>query len=171
MVEPMPSAVGKGALVLGGSSADHARPARAAASIGVVTAVLLLGGTTAIAVVDDSDSEPVTRGVALGIAALSVPAVAILSLVTRRRAQVEGFAPVRTWAWAAWSGAMINLSLQWFLVLDDRSISPALTIGAGVMGALGPTIHAFDAFATARRAKLRFDYHLGPMSLDARVRF
>jgi len=171
-VEPMqaPMAQGLGALP-GGSGTDHAGPAWAGAGIGLASAALVLGGSVAIAIIDDPDSEPVTRGTVLGVATLSVPTLAILTAVTRRRAQVKGFSQVRAWAWAAWSGAVVNLSLQWFLALDDRSVTPGLTIGAGVMGALGPTIHALDALATARRAKLRFDYHIGPMSLGARLRF
>ena len=137
----------------------------------VVSAGLLLGGSIAIAVLDDAQSEPVTRGLLLGVTGVSVPSVAIMAWYTRSRAGVEGFSGIRSWGWTAWSGAMINGALQWALVFNDRPVAPALTIAGGAMGALAASIHAFDAFATARRAQLRFDYQIGPSSVSARLTF
>ncbi len=148
-----------------------AAPALAAGIVGAVSAGLLLGGSVAVAAVDARDSERVSRGALLGVTALSVPTVAILTWLTRRRAHVPGFAALQGWGWAVWTGATLNSALQWALVLDDRRISPGLTIAAGAMGALGSTIHAFDALATARRAQMRLDYHLGPVALGGTLHF
>ncbi len=146
-------------------------PALVGGIVAVTSAGLLLGGSIAIAVVNDAESERLSRGLLLGVTALSVPSVAIMAWLSRKRADVEGFARVRTWGWAAWTGATINSALQWALVLDDRRISPALTIAAGGMGALGASIHALDAFASARRAHLRFYYQIGPTSFTANLTF
>jgi hypothetical protein len=164
----------------GRSVAQSAAPAvtheRSVAALagGVVAAVsagLLLGGSIAIAAVDDPPSEPITRGLLVGVTAASVPSVAIMAWYTRSRAGVEGFSGIRGWGWSAWSGAMINGALQWALVLKDREVAPALTIATGAMGALAASIHAFDAFATSRRARLRFYYQIGPSSVSARLTF
>jgi len=170
-VEPYRAPTAQGSRAFYAATADHSRPARAGAGLGFASAALLLAGGVTIALIEDEESERVTRGLALGLVGVSVPTTAILALVTRKRALVEGFAGVRTWGWVAWTGGVFNLALQWALVFDDRSISPALTIAGGAMGALGATIHGFDALVTARRARLRFDYHIGPTALGARLRF
>lgn len=152
-------------------STNHAGPALAGGIVAVTSAALMLGGSIAVAAVDDADSEPLTRGMLLGVTFLSVPSVAIMAWVTRKRAGVEGFAAVRTWGFAAWTGAMLNGAPQWALVLDDRRVSPALTIAGGAMGALGASIHALDAFTSARRAQMRFYYRIGPSSVSAHLTF
>ncbi len=152
-------------------SSDHAGPALAGGITAVASAALLLGGSVAIAVVDDRDSERLTRGLSLGVTALSVPSAAIMAWVTRKRAGVEGFSAIRSWGWTAWTGAVVNSALQWALVLDNRSVSPAITMLGGALGALGASIHALDAFATARRAHLRFYYQIGPTAFTANLTF
>ena len=137
----------------------------------VQLASLVLGGSVAIAVVDDQDSEPLTRGLILGVTAVTVPSVAIMAWVTRKQAGVQSFAAIRTWGWTAWTGGVVNTALQWALVLDGRRLPAGITIAGGVMSALGASIHAFDAFASARRAQLRFDYQIGPTSVRASLTF
>jgi len=145
--------------------------ARAGGILGVVSAGLLLGGGVAISVADDPDSEPMTRGLMLGVTGLSVPVVAILAWRTRERAAVPGFEAIRSWGWSVWSGATLVSALQWALVLGDDEFSPGLTLAGAGMGALAVSIHAVDAFASARRARLRIDYRITPMSFGATLRF
>lgn len=145
--------------------------ARAGGILGVTSAGLLLAGGLTIALVDDRDSEPVTRGLMLGVTGFSVPIVAILSWRTRETAGVPGFEAMRGWGWSVWSGATLVSALQWALVLGDDTISPGLTLASAGMGALAVSIHALDSFASARRARLRIDYRITPMSFNATLRF
>jgi hypothetical protein len=132
-----------------------ARFAHVAAIAGVVSAGLLLGGSVAIAVVDDPGSERVTRGVQLGFTALAAPCVAFAAYRARRGAFLSEGRRVRTLGWAAYAGAIALIVAQWYGAFHDAETSPGLTVAGGALGALSVLPQAWDAYLSARQARMR----------------
>lgn len=134
--------------------------ARGAAIGGTVGAGLLLGGSVAIALVDDLESERITRGVWLGTLTLTAPIIALGAWTARRRAEVEGYKQLRWLGWTSWTFAVANGGLQWYQAFHDRSLSPGLTVGLGALGALSLLPLSLDAFVSARRATMRARFRI-----------
>jgi hypothetical protein len=137
------------------SPRDPGAFARGAAIMGTVSGVLLLGGSVAIAVVDDVESERITRGLWVGTLTLSAPIVALGAWTARDRGQVEGYKQLRWLGWTTWTFALANGVLQWVEAFDGQSQPPGLTIGLGALGALALLPLSLDAFASAHRASMR----------------
>jgi hypothetical protein len=135
--------------------ASAGRFAHAASIVGVVSAGLLFGGSIAIAVVDDPDSEQVTRGVHLGYTVLAAPFVAFGAYHARRRAALAGKSSLRNLGWIAYTGAVAMGVAQWYGAFHDTPASRGLTIAGGAVAALSVLPHAFDAYLCARHARLR----------------
>ena len=129
------------------------RLAFSAAIFGAVSAALSLGGAIAIAVVDDPDSEIITRSVWFGYVAVSPPIVAFSAYRARRQRGVKGVPSARRLGWVAYSAVISQGVLQLALAARDYDISPGFTIAAGGFGALALLPHAFDALACARGAR------------------
>jgi hypothetical protein len=146
--------------------------ARAAAIFGTVSAGILLGGSIAIAAVDDLPSERITRGVWLGVLTVSSPFVALGAYTARKRARVDGYKAVRLLGWTSWSFGLANGVLQWYEAFHGNSQPWGLTVGLGALGALATLPLAIDAFVSGRRASMRRYFHavsLGPLAV--RVQF
>lgn len=129
------------------------RLARAAAIFGVISAGLSIGGAVAIAVVDDFDSEVVTRSIWLGQVATATPIVALSAYRARRGRAAKGVRSARALGWAAYSAAISQGVLQLALAAQGYRTKPALTIGASAFAALAVLPHAFDALVCARSAR------------------
>jgi hypothetical protein len=157
------------ALGSGAQAGEAGRFARVAAFVGVVSAGLLLGGSIAIAVVDDPGSERVTRGVQLGFTALAAPLVAFGAYSARRgTARLEG-GSVRALGWAAYTVAIATGVAQWYDAFHDTQPSTGVTIALGALGALSVLPHAWDAYLCARYARIRtLQLGLSPLGLSLR---
>jgi hypothetical protein len=148
---------------------EAGRFARTAAFVGVVSAGLLLGGSIAIAVVDDPGSERVTRGVQLGFTALAAPLVAFGAYSARRGTGRLGGGRVRALGWTAYTVAIATGVSQWYGTFHDMQASPGLTIAFGALGALSVLPHAWDAYLCARYARMRtLRLGLSPFGLSLR---
>lgn len=145
--------------------------ATGAAWFGAISGALTLGGSIAIASMDDREHEPITRGVWLGYTALAVPLVAIGSYTTRKRARVEGYRGIRTLGWTSYVGALSNGAVQWYLVLTDAKPSPGFTVGLGIMGLMSFLPHAFDAYVVGRAARVKGLVSVRPTPSGFAVRF
>jgi len=145
--------------------------AHGAAWFGAISGALSLGGSIAIASLNDREHEPITRGVWLGYTALTVPLVAIGSYTTRKRARVEGVSGLRLVGWSAYLGAVGNGAAQWYLVLVDARPTPGFTIGLGVLGLMSFLPHAFDAYVSGRAARSKGLARIMPTTNGLAVRF
>ncbi len=142
-----------------------------AAWSGAVSGALSLGGSIAIASLNDHESETITRGVWVGFTALSVPIVAIGSYTTRKRARVEGYRGIRTLGWTSYVGALSNGIAQWYLVLIDAKPTPGFTVGVGALGLMAFLPHAFDAYVSGRAARTKGLASMRPTPNGFAVRF
>lgn len=145
--------------------------ATGAAWFGAVSGALSLGGSIAIASLNDHESETITRGVWLGYTALAVPIVAVGSYTTRKRARVEGYRGIRTLGWTSYVGALGNGIAQWYLVFIDAKPSPGFTVGLGVLGLMSLFPHAFDAYVSGRAARAKGLASVVPTPGGLAVRF
>jgi hypothetical protein len=145
--------------------------AAGAAWFGAISGVLSLGGSIAIATLNDHEHETITRGLWLGYTALAVPVVAIGSYTTRKRARVEGYRGIRATGWTAYVGALSNGAAQWYLVFVDARPTPGFTVGVGVLGLMSFLPHAFDAYASGRAARAKGLARLMPAPSGFAVRF
>ena len=145
--------------------------ARGAAWFGLLSGALSLGGSIAIASLNDREHEPITRGVWVGYTTLAVPLVAIGSYVTRKRARVEGVSGLRIMGWSAYLGAVSNGAAQWYLVLVDVRPTPGFTIGVGVIGLMSFLPHAFYAYVSGRAARSKRFARITPTTNGLAVRF
>jgi hypothetical protein len=136
--------------------------ARGASWFGLFGGALSLAGSFAIAFADDPDSERITRGISFSFNALAVPVVALGSWTTRRRARVKGHQASRQLGWTAYTGAITNSGAMWYLALQNDPPSVAYTLGIGFVSLLSFLPHAFDAYVTARAARLRGVAGLSP---------
>ncbi len=132
---------------------------------------MALGGSIAIATLNEHDHEPITRGVWVGYTALAVPVVALGSYTTRKRARVEGFSGLRVVGWSAYLGAVGNGVAQWYLALVDARPTPGFTIGVGALGLMAFLPHAFDAYASGRAARAKVLGRWRPTTNGVAVRF
>ena len=146
----------------------RARPSRRArfaytgATLGAVSAGLLLGGALAIELVDDRSSERITRGLWLGELALATPIVALSAYLGRKGSTFAGYRGLRGLGWAAYAAATADGIILWHFAFRDYEVPMALGISAGVIAAFALLPHALDAVASGRRAG-----HRG-FTLDAR---
>lgn len=140
----------------------RARFAFTGAFLGAVSAGLLLGSSIAIAVVDDKESERVTRGVWLGELALATPLVALSSWTARRHAGFAGYRGLRRLGWVAYGAALADGIVLWYAALEGTPMPRALTIGTGVLAAFALLPHALDAYVSGRRARHGGRIVLGP---------
>jgi hypothetical protein len=169
LAQSAPPALGVPPLPSRAHAGEAGRFARVAAFVGVVSAGLLLGGSIAIAVVDDPGSERVTRGVQLGFTALAAPSVAFGAYRARRETgRLEG-GRVRALGWAAYTVAIATGVSQWYGAFHDTQASPGLTIALGALGAFSVLPHAWDAYLCARHARMRtLQLGLSPFGLSLR---
>ena len=146
--------------------------AYAGAIFGTVSAGLVLGGATAIAVVDDAASERVTRGLWLGYLGVATPLVALSAHLGRRGSRFRASPTVRRLGWGAYAAAMTDGVLLWSGTFRDFSAPRGLTIAAGAIGALALLPHALDALLSARNAQMqRFRARLSPSPSGLAVSF
>ena len=149
---------------------SHAgRFARVASWVGLVAGGLLLSGSIAIALVDDRDSESVTRGLHLGLSAAAAPFVALGGWTARKRAKVEGYDVTRKLGWASYTGAIALGAGAFYGSFNDIPTSKSLTIGGGVLAAMSVLPLAFDAYVCARHAHLReLQFVVTPLGISGR---
>jgi hypothetical protein len=145
--------------------------ATGAAWFGVLSGALSLGGSIAIASLDDHAHETLMRGVWVGYTALALPIVAIGSYTTRKRARVEGVRGLRTVGWTAYMGALGNGIAQWYLVFMDARPSTGFTVGVGALSLMAFLPHAFDAYISGRAARAKGLARLSPGVNGLLVRF
>jgi hypothetical protein len=154
------------------SVARRTRFAYAGAVLGPSVAALLLGGAIAIAVVDDDESERVTRGVWLGALVTTAPLVALSAHLARRASGYEGVKAVRRLGWFAWGLAASDGALLWAFTFADFPRSSVLTIGAGALGAVSLLPLALDALAGGRSLRVRrFVARIEPRAGGLALRF
>jgi len=151
-------------------SAPHGA-ARGAAWFGLVSGALTLGGSIAIASLNDHEHETITRGVLLGYTALALPVVALGSFTTRKRARVDGIKPLRAVGWTAYVGTVTNGAAQWYLVWRDVKPSAGFTVGLGILGLMSFLPHAFDAYFSYRGARSKGFARMSPTPSGLAVRF
>jgi hypothetical protein len=132
------------------------------AVLGAVSAGLLLGSAIAIAVVDDAQSERVTRGVWLGEVAVATPLVALSGWTARRQAGFAGYRGLRQLGWIAYGAAIADGIVLWYATLEGTRMPPALTVGAGVIAVFALLPHALDSYVSGRRARHGGRVALGP---------
>ena len=150
----------------------RARFAHAGALLGVVSAGLVLGGSIAIAVVDDVPSERVTRGLWLGYVAVAPPLVAFSAWLARRESGHHGYRGLRRFGWVAYSSAIAHGIYQFYGALHDERTPRGLTVLGGSMAALALLPHALEAFMAGRHVRARrFGAHVAPTGTGFRVRF
>jgi hypothetical protein len=154
---------------------DPGKLARGGAIFGMVSAGLLLGGSIAIALVDDFASERSTRGAWVGLLAVSAPFVAVSGWSARRRMKVQGYKQLRVLGWTTWTLALANGVLQWYESFHHEQPPVAITMVLGGLGALALLPLSFDAFASGHRATMKARIGLGMLpggaGMSLRMRF
>jgi drug/metabolite transporter (DMT)-like permease len=133
---------------------DPGRLARGAAIAGLVGAGVMIAGTLAIELADRPASEDVTRGLHLGFTALAAPLVAYAAYTVRRRERVEGNAVLRSMGWGFYASAIALGVAQWYDALHDRNIPHGYGYLYGSLAVLSLLPHCFDAYITARSARV-----------------
>jgi hypothetical protein len=131
----------------------RARFGFAGAALGVGSATLLLGGSIAMAIVDDRATDRIGRGLWLGELALATPLVALSAFVARRGSGFNGYRGLRRLGWSAYGAAVTDGILLWYSALHDIEVPAALTITAGALSLFALLPHALDALTSARNAK------------------
>jgi hypothetical protein len=131
----------------------RARFGLAGAVLGVGSATLLLGGSIAMAIVDDRASERITRGVWLGELAVATPLVALSAFVARRGSGFHGYRGLRRLGWTAYGAAVTDGILLWYSALHGAELPAALSITAGALTLFALLPHALDALTSARKAR------------------
>jgi hypothetical protein len=114
----------------------------------------MLSGTPAIELVDRPHSERVTRGIHLGFTALAAPLVALASYSVRRSDSGDGVPVLRALGWGFYAGAIALGVGQWYSALHDQYVPPGLGYLYGSLAVLSLLPHCFDAYITARNARL-----------------
>jgi hypothetical protein len=149
------------------------RFAYAGATLGVLSAGLVLGSAIAIAMVDDPDSERITRGVWLGYLTLSTGVVALSAHLAHRSlgASSEARKATRSIGWTAFALAFADGAILWAGAFHGRTHVDALTIGAGAIGACALLPHALDAYVAGRGLRIRQMASVEPLGTGLRVRF
>lgn len=145
--------------------------AQAAAHLGLAGSLATLGGSVAVTFAERGHGDRVGSGVlAFGTLGL-VPLVAVGSLVTRRRCEVEGVAAARALGWVGYASALATSMAAWWLALEDRPADRGLTIGIGALGAFAALPAAFDAYVAYRHSRgVGLELVLGPVT-SVRARF
>jgi drug/metabolite transporter (DMT)-like permease len=144
---------------------DPGHLARSAAIAGLVGAGLMFSGTLAIELADRPRSEGVTRGLHLGLTALAAPLVAYASYTVRRRESGEGVEALRAVGWAMYAAAIALGVAQFYDALHDRHIPTGLGYLNGGLAVMSLLPHCFDAYISARGARIPTLIALTPTGL------
>lgn len=150
----------------------QANVARGVAIFGVFSAALILSGSIVLGTQDSVQGERIGRGLMLGLNVVSTPIIAISTLVVRRQLRIKGLPALRRSFWAFYLAAVVTDSLYLHRALHDDQVPLGLSIAAGATSAVAVLGYAYDAFITARQARLRgFALGVGPQGARLRLQF
>ncbi|HEX6246151.1 MAG TPA: hypothetical protein VFZ61_34745 [Polyangiales bacterium] len=142
------------------------------ALFGLVSAALTLSGSIVLGTQDSERGERIGRGVMLGLNLATTPVIAISTAVVRRQLRVKGVPALRRSVWAFFLAAAFTDS--WFLYnsFHDQQAPLGISILAGVSSACAMLGYAYDAFITARQARIGgLAWGVGPRGARIRLEF
>jgi hypothetical protein len=139
--------------VVEGAGVIRPATARSAGILGIATAVVVGGLTTAIVINDDDD-----LGIPLGIAAtaiggVGIPLVAMRASSARAGNAAMGAPGMRLTGWVIYGLAMTDAVVLLGIAMSDGDVPAPLAGSVGLLGVTSAVFMTYDAFETAKQAR------------------